>query len=60
MYPYTNTKYGSNDKITISNLATTIPTLPSPFAPKPVLDTTIQTMFYLVDKQHKELVNIKS
>ena len=60
----TYTRSGSNEKIAISNEVTTIPTSPSHFFTKYILDTKIQNMFDHPKehfyKQHEELVNFNS
>ena len=74
MFPSTNTQYGSTENITISTEDSTIPAFPSPFSNRSVLETKIQAMFHrfeqiqnkidnnseTFDKQHEELVNLKS
>ena len=55
MSPYISTQSGYNDNINISTEDTTIPTSPSTYVTKSVLDTKIQAMFDQFDKQHEKL-----
>ena len=55
MYLSTNTQSGSNENLTISTEATTIPTMPSPFVTQSDLGTKLQDIFARFDAKFDKL-----
>ena len=60
MLPLNKKGSGSTENITICTEYTNITNSPLPLVSKALLDTTIQGMFELFHKQHKELFHLKS